>query len=346
MKRKKIKERGRKEEHKKQELKKNEHRKDEKKENQKEYVIKEKAPEEKAQKEKRKKINKFITLELSLSFLIALFSYFITKDLKISGIAFLITLVLVSIYLLIKKLLKKAERIRKMEEVFPDFIELMASNLRAGMTIDKALLLSSRKEFSPLDEEILILGKGIITGEEITSSLIEMAKRTKSEKILKTITIINSGIRSGGNLAILLEQTALSMRERGFVEKRAASNVLMYVIFIFFAVAIGAPILFSLSSVLVEVLTNILSDLPSIETSQANVPFTLTSVNISVDFITYFSIIFLILVNILASLLLGLVSKGEEKEGLKYAVPLIILSTAVFFIVRFFLLSYFSGIGG
>jgi pilus assembly protein TadC len=71
-----------------------------------------------------------------------------------------------------------------MEEVFPDFIELVSSNLRAGMTVDKALLLSSRKEFSPLDIEILRLGKDILTGTYINIALTNMAKRIKSEKIL------------------------------------------------------------------------------------------------------------------------------------------------------------------
>ena len=230
-----------------------------------------------------------------------------------------------------------------MEDIFPDFIELMASNLRAGMTIDRALLLSSRKEFAPLDVEILALGKDILTGKEINNALLAMAERIKSDKISKTIIVINSGIKSGGNLAIILEQTAANMRERGFIEKRAASNVLMYLIFIFFAVAVGAPALFALSSVLVEILSSILGNIPQVEAStRIGIPFTLSSVNVSVNFIIYFSVVFLFVINILASLLLGLVSKGEEKAGSKYILPLSVLSLTVFFTVRIFISSRFS----
>ena len=171
-----------------------------------------------------------------------------------------------------------------------------------------------------------------------------MTKRIKSDKILKTITVINSGIKSGGNLAVLLEQTATNMRERIFVEKKAQSNVLMYVIFIFFAITVGAPALFSLSTILVEVLTRILSGLPELETS-VNLPFALTSINISVTFVMYFAIIFLIAIDTISALLIGLISKGEEKAGLKYIVPLISASLIVFFIVRIILLRYFGGIG-
>ena len=54
----------------------------------------------------------------------------------------------VSIYLWLTFLVdKKASLI---EDALPDALQLMASNLRAGMTPDKALLLSSRPEFGPL----------------------------------------------------------------------------------------------------------------------------------------------------------------------------------------------------
>jgi len=299
----------------------------------------------KTEEEKKKRIAKILLKRTLFALFIAIISFVFSKNLKYSAIAFIAAFLLIIIYSLIKKMLDKAARIKKMEDVFPDFIELMASNLRAGMTIDKALLMGSRKEFSPLDEEILSLGKEVITGKEISKALSNMADRINSEKITKTIAMINSGIKSGGNLAILLEQTAINMRERNFVEKKAASNVLMYMIFIFFAVAIGAPLLFALSTVLLEILTGILGNMPSIEAANIpNIPFALTSIKISITFIMYFAIVFLIAIDILASLLLGLVSRGEEKAGLKFTLPLMLLSVTVFFIMRTILLSYFSGI--
>jgi len=232
-----------------------------------------------------------------------------------------------------------------MEASFPDFLQLVSSNLRAGMTIDKALLLSSRKDFAPLDQEINLLGKDLVTGKQIARALKDMATRINSEKIKKTTDLIISGIRSGGDISILLEQTATTMREREFVEKKSASNVLMYVIFIFFAIAIGAPTLFSLSAVLVQVLTGILSNIPVMESTVA-IPFTLTEISVSVTFITYFSIVFLVTTNILGALVIGLVREGEEREGLKYIAPLIILSLGIFFAIKILLLSYFTGLVG
>jgi len=242
-----------------------------------------------------------------------------------------------------KKKLKISGDVKKMENVFPDFISLMSSNLRAGMTIDQALLTSSREEFAPLDKQIALVGKDIVTGKKIDMALKEMGERINSEKIKKTIILITSGIQAGGNLSVLLEETASNMRERNFVEKKAASNVLMYVIFIFFAVTIGAPLLFGLSTVLVEILTSIMMDLPTEQASVA-LPFTLSEISISVNFIIWFALAFLVATDILASLVLGLVSKGDEKEGVRYIIPLILISLAVFFIARFVLLRSFAGV--
>lgn len=257
---------------------------------------------------------------------------FLNRTIALSFASFFIVVGLFFLYLYFHGKLKEAARVKKIEAAFPDFLQLMASNLRAGMTIDRAMLLSSRPEFDPLDKEILNVGKDIATGKNVETALLDMSKRVKSKKIEKTILLIISGIKAGGNLAVLLEETASNMRKRDFVEKRAASNVLMYVIFIFVAAAIGAPVLFSLSSVLVETLVNLLSGMTTVEAT--SFPFTLSSVNISSGFIKYFSLVFIIVTNILASLVLGLVNKGEEREGIKYIIPMLAISITIFFVIR------------
>lgn len=268
----------------------------------------------------------------------------LNKKMALSFASFFIAVGLFFLYIYFHNKLKELARTKKIESVFPDFLQLMATNLRAGMTIDKAILLSSRPEFAPLDKELLKTGKDITTGKSIETALLDMSKRTNSYKIHKTVLLIISGIRAGGNLATLLEETSINIREKGFVEKRAASNVLMYVIFIFIAASVGAPALFSLSSVLVETLINVLSGLPAIDASQAALPFSLSAISISINFINYFSLIFIVVTNILAALVLGLVSKGEEKQGMKYMVPMLAIALSVFFIIKLLLARFVGGL--
>lgn len=292
--------------------------------------------------EKSKRERQIIILIVCAALILSIGAYYITKSLVSSFIALIAGLAILGVSYYANAKMQVAQRIKKMEEVFPDFLELMSSNLRAGMTIDKALLASSREEFAPLDNEIIKLGKDIATGKEIERALKDLAERIHSEKIRKTLLVIISGIKAGGNLATLLEETAIHTRERGFVEKRAASNVLMYMIFIVFALGIGAPILFGLSAALVEIITSLLSTIPPIENSSIQLPFTLTKISVSTTFITYFALVFLIVTDILGSFVIGSVSKGDEKAGVKYMAPLVVASVTIFFIVKKTLLIYFA----
>jgi pilus assembly protein TadC len=294
--------------------------------------------------DRKKRKNKKLIIIVLIGLVVSTISLLLGKGVIFSIIALILFLAFFILYFYFKVRLAKSTRIRKMESVFPDFLQLMSSNLRAGMTIDKAMLLSVRKEFSPLDKEIEKTGRDIATGQKVELALLDMSKRISSEKINKTILLILSGIKAGGNVATLLEQTSANMRERGFVEKRAASNVLMYVIFIFLAVSVGAPLLFSLSTLLVETLTSLLSGIPTTEAT--GLPFTLSTANISITFVKYFSIVFIIFTDVLASLVLGLVSKGEEKQGLRFLLPLLLISLSIFFAVRFFLADFIGGLVG
>jgi archaellum biogenesis protein FlaJ (TadC family) len=292
---------------------------------------------------KKKKINDYIPSSI-FAFLVGIVVLIASENVWVSLASLIGGLLVAKAFFILSKEIEKTVRIQKMEEIFPDFIELMASNLRAGMTVDKAMLLSSRKEFAPLDKEILALGKDIVTGKDISKALREMADRIGSEKISKTVDLINSGMKAGGNLSVLLEETAVNMREKMFIEKKASSNVLMYVIFIFFASSVGAPMLFALSNVLVEVMTRILSDLPDTGEVASSLPISFGKIAISTGFATVFSVLFLIVSNILASLILGITNKGNEKAGLKFLVPMLILSLTIFFLLKILLSGYFIGL--
>jgi archaeal flagellar protein FlaJ len=264
----------------------------------------------------------------------------LNKKVGVSLLSFFVVIGLFFVYIYFRNKLRESSTKEKMEDAFPDFLSLMASNLRAGMTIDKALLLSSRPEFHPLDDEIMNVGKDISTGRSLKNALLDMATRIKSEKIRKTVLLILSGIQAGGNISVLIEETATNMREKSFVEKKAASTVLMYLIFIFVAATVGAPVLFSLSTLLVETLSIVLSSIPPMESTTISMPFSFSEVSISVNFIIYFSLVFIIVTNILASRIIGLVAKGDEKGGIKYILPMLAISIGLFMTIRIFLRGY------
>lgn len=285
-----------------------------------------------------------ILFGLAASLLIGFGAYTLLKAniLTISAITFLCFQLMIYVWLV----LKVDSRAKSMEKALPDALQLMASNLRAGLTMEKALLLAARPEFGELTKEITRVGKEVMIGKEITIAMLEMAKRTRSEKLNKTIKLIVSGLRSGGELSALVEQTARNLRDQEFVDQKIRSNIKMYAVFIFTAIGFGAPILYALSTFLVEVMQTIISrvQIPKESISMTNMPLTITNPSITPEFVVIYATASLVMTASLGSLILGEISKGEEKQGFRIMPILIALSLLVFFVARFVVSKLLGGL--
>src|SRR3989344_4622439 len=224
---------------------------------------------------------------------------------------------------------------RLIEESLPDALQLMASNLRSGMTPEKALLLSSRPEFGPLKDEIDIVGRKVALGKNVGLALMEMARRVRSKRLARSVELLNAGLDSGGSLAILLESTSHDLREQLLVDKKIKASVTMYVIFIFSAAAMISPVLFGLSSFLVEILQSSFSMINIPSTTLTSIPVRSAQISVSANFIIGFIITFITVNCFMASMLLGLLSKGKQREGVKYFMAMIVLAIPIFFISRY-----------
>jgi len=286
----------------------------------------------------------FLVMSLGISLLVSFVGWLIFRVNFLLLFLVIFILILVNVYFIF--LLRGDAVGRSVEEVLPDALQLMTSNLRAGMTTDRALLSSVRPEFGALGEELESVGRSLALGGEITEALMEMPERIKSEKFKKAVILIVSGLKSGGELTDLLEQVAGNLRKGKFVDEKIRTNILMYVIFIFVAIGIAAPILFGLSSFLITVLQENLGSIDIPTEAIANLPISFNKVSISLSFILFFSVVSLITTSILGSLVLGLMAGGREQRGIKYMPILVIMSLAVFFLSRFLISKVLGGLFG
>jgi hypothetical protein len=261
----------------------------------------------------------------------------------IAALIFCFALTLLVFYILL--MLEADRRGGEAENSLPDALQLMATNLRAGLTTDKAFLVSAREEFGVLNIEFKKVAKEIATGKDLVDALSEMAKRIKSDIVARTIDLITFGITSGGELAPLLEESATSLRQQLLTRKQIHASVMMYTIFIFIAVGFISPLLFGLSTVLSEIMSSTLGSIGTIPPEvAASVPLTIATVTLNPLFIQIFAIILLGISAILSSFVLGLINTGEEKDGIRFIPILLACSLAMFFIVRMgikTILSYF-----
>ncbi len=222
---------------------------------------------------------------------------------------------------------------KEVEEALPDALQLMSSNIRAGLTTDKALLLAARPEFGVFAEELRRVGRETMTGRNFAYALRKTTKRVKSSNLNRTIDLIVNSLKSGGKLADLLDQTAGDLRDQAMIKKEISAGVLMYVIFIFVAIAFGAPMLFAMSAFLVKLLTQnmavIAEGMPKGE-MVSGAPISLTDTNIDAGFINTYSLISLVVSSIFGSIIMGLILSGDNKSGLKYLPILVAIAVGLF----------------
>ncbi len=236
-------------------------------------------------------------------------------------------------------------RANYVEEILPDVLQIISSNMRAGLTHDKAILTSARPEFGPLEKELRNAAKETLSGKRLEDALKNMTKRIKSKLLERTISLLLEGLEKGGSITALLESIALDIRQVRILKREIKSYVMMYGIFIFFAACIGAPLLYSVSIFLVETMGKFggikIEEMPEIG---SRLPLgTIRISEISPEFLNLYSYIAIGVTTFFGSLLIGLVQEGTEKAGLRFLPIFLPIGFAVFFISQIAIRSIFSG---
>jgi len=241
-------------------------------------------------------------------------------------------------------LLAVDKRTKFVESILPDVLQIIAANVRSGFIPSRAILLSARKEFGPLSEAIRNVGKEMLTGRSLQESLDEFTKTIKSDILERTVILLKKGTISGGQLVSLFEETARDMRRRETIKKEVTANILMYAIFIGFAGCVGAPLLYGLSSHLVMTIGSMGEDIYIPEDYSSNLPLMNFGIEVSPEFLLWFSVAAIAITTIFSGILIGLIGSGKEKAGIKYIPILMAISFVVFYTTRLVVGSLFAAI--
>ena len=239
------------------------------------------------------------------------------------------------------------------EKILPDALQLIASNMKSGLTTEKSLFVAARPEFGPLQIELRNASKRIASGEKVEDALIEISDRINSDTFTKTVWLISQGISSGGQIADLLFQLSSDLENQNALQEEIRSNVSMYILLIFFAAVFGAPLLFGISSFIVQVLTTQLNSVPDIDVTQIPTSSNLGPIvgfvsgegsAITVDFVIFFALVALVFTTLFSSLTIGVINTGKEINGLKFIIPLLLAAAIVFFGTRALMVMFFGNL--
>ena len=231
------------------------------------------------------------------------------------------------------------------DDILPDALRLISANIRSGFTPDRALLLSARPEFGPLEKQIIKTAKLTFSGQALEEAIQIMPKKINSRALKRSVDLLVEGMQRGGNISSLLDGLSDDIRQTKILKREVQAFVMMYAIFIFFAAGIGAPLLYGISSFLVETMKDIGGAVDVSTSLPGSMNFmAFAGIKVETEFMMLYMISALSVTSIFGGLTMGLIQTGTEKAGLKYVPILFGVSMTVFFLVRMMVTSIFGTI--
>ncbi|MFH0737290.1 MAG: type II secretion system F family protein [Candidatus Micrarchaeota archaeon] len=232
---------------------------------------------------------------------------------------YLTTMMLISSYLL----MKADDRRNKLEATLPDFLTLVASNIKAGMSLDQAMWYSAKPEFGPLTTEVRSIIKSSFSGESLESTLDKLGSRFDSKVFKRTILLLKQATATGGELTNVLERTSDDVRGSIIMKKEIAASLVLYEIFVLFAAVVGAPFLFAVASKLIGVFEKLGPQVGDISTGSGSSIGLLSTVKsigpaISSSDFFWFSIPTIFVTAMISSFIVSIIKTGSKSQGMKY----------------------------
>lgn len=232
--------------------------------------------------------------------------------------------------------LKIFKRKNDIEEVLPDFLQLTASNINAGMPIDRALWFAVRPRFGVLAKEIEMVAKETISGVDLKTALEMFSARYDSVILKRAVSMLNEGIGAGGKIGDLLNRIAKDIQEQKSMLKEMSANVTTYVIFISIATVVAAPFLFALSGVLIEVVHSLGSAFGSTTNTAASagIGLSFSETGITQSDFKIFAVVSLIITSLFSAMMISTIKRGNVKSGVKYIPIFIAISLTLYFVAQ------------
>jgi flagellar protein FlaJ len=226
-------------------------------------------------------------------------------------------------------LLMQSGREKDMGLMFLEFSRDLVDGVKSGTPISKSIINVRNKDYGVLSGHVQKLANQIAIGIPVKTALDTFAKDVKTPTISRAVNLIREAETSGGKIESILESVAFSVSqiEKLKKERKAAIyNIVIqgYIIFLIFIVIMLVMQLKILP--LVGSLSIDASGLDSSTLTNINTGIGTTGSNLTAE---QFSLIFLCLLltqGFFAGLVIGKISEGSAKSGLKHSFILVMMS--------------------
>ena len=199
---------------------------------------------------------------------------------------------------------------RRKEELYTEFLFKLSELMRGGLDPIKSVKELSKTDLGILTPNVRMASTAMIYGKSFEESMKTMAKSLHSELIKRYTTLVVQASYSGGSVADLILKASEDMRSIISIEREKEGNLAQYVMIFYFAQGIIFFIIFTLTTSL----------LPFVQQLGSTNIFGVNKIA-TLDFARGF--FHLVMINsFFGGLIIGKISEGEARFGLKHAVIL------------------------
>ena len=224
-------------------------------------------------------------------------------------------------------------RAQAVEDTLPNALQIMSSNIRAGMTPFHSMKLAARDEFGILKTELDRATTKALGTESFSDALKDMSNNIRLPALERSVKLFVRSIESGGHLAKILEETSRDINDNLMLRKELLASTKTYTVLILLTIMIGAPVLLNVSIHFTERLNSMRESFTSSTAEDLGVGLMLNE-SFSPEFLVDISTVIIAVTSTIACLLIGVIVSGKEKYGIRYAFIIVPLSLTIFYIIR------------
>jgi flagellar protein FlaJ len=211
---------------------------------------------------------------------------------------------------------RESEDDKKKEEMFLEFARNLVENVKSGTPISKSIINVQGKDYGVLTPYIDKLANQIALGIPVRQALEIFAAGTRSKGIIRAVDIIRQAENAGGSIESILDSVAKSVSEteklkkerRVVVYEMVSQGYIIFFIFIFIMLIMQFKIIPMTAGV-----ASFSGNNNKIDASTMSLPF----------------LVLLIVQGLFIGLVIGKLSEGSIKAGVKHSFILMVLAVLI-----------------
>lgn len=221
--------------------------------------------------------------------------------------------------------IKQEKRAAEIEKSAPDFLRQLSAMLKVGLSFENAMDDLSKYGEGPLYDETRRAIAEIKVGRNFDDAWMAMAQRLKSKELERIFAIILGSRKSGSSIANVIFDVSNNLRDMLALKRERKSSVMMAVMFLIISAVIASPFALGMVSVYSQFMQSFGKQTQLISVA----PFA--------------GQIYLVIHSVLVGLIVSIIMYGNVKKGIKFSIPLALLSYGIFYLISNFAGAMFLG---